>query len=92
VKAKLKVRYDTTQAGARPLVINTMERKNGSYGYFATECVGPVDSLGWMTIETLYLTPEIRTTRDKFKLYLWNRRGQQVDVDDISVEILEKKD
>lgn len=92
VKAKLKVRYDTTQVGARPLVINTMDRKNGSYGYFATECTGPADSLGWITIETLYLTPEIRTTRDKFKLYLWNRHGQKVDVDDVSVEVLEKKD
>ena len=92
VKARLKVRYDTTQVGMRPLVINTMDRKNGSYGYFATECVGPTDSQGWMTIETLYLTPEIRTTRDKFKLYIWNRYAQIVDVDDVSVEILEKRD
>lgn len=45
----------------------------------------------WNEIEFYHLTPEVRKTSDKLKTYVWYVGNDQVLVDDLKVEIFEKK-
>ncbi len=46
----------------------------------------------WNKITFNYLTPEVRKTSDKLKLFFWNRGKSKVYIDDVKVSVLEKKD
>jgi len=45
----------------------------------------------WNKIEFLYLTPEVRSKNDKIKIYFWNRGKSKVYIDNLKVEVFEKK-
>jgi hypothetical protein len=91
VKASIDVRYPDNFDGPLPCFVMTMERKEGSYRYFAPEM--KVDSLDnqWKRLEFEYLTPEIRNTRDRFKCYIWKRGKAVFDIDNIMIELYKKK-
>ena len=46
----------------------------------------------WNTISFDYLTPEVRRKEDNLKVYLWNRGGTGLYLDDLKVEVLEKQE
>lgn len=66
-----------------------MNRKNGEYGYFYYQLNKPSDE--WQKLDTLYLTPEIRSVDDNFKFFLWNPNLQTIEAKNLRIEILEKK-
>lgn len=43
----------------------------------------------WNKIEFYYMTPDIRSTKDKVKLFFWNRSKHPVFVDDLKLESFE---
>lgn len=90
VKASIDVRFPEGYEGALPCFVMTMERREGSYRYFAPEI--KIDDLygQWKRLELDYLTPEIRNTRDRFKCYIWKRGKAQFDVDNIRLELYKK--
>ncbi len=45
----------------------------------------------WNRISYSYLTPEVRNTNNILKVYFWNRGKGQVFLDDLQVEVFEKK-
>jgi len=45
----------------------------------------------WNKIEFEYLTPEVRKTTDKFRTIIWYRGNGSLFVDDLKVEVFEKK-
>jgi hypothetical protein len=91
VKATMDVRFPEGFEGKLPCFVMTMERREGSYRYFAPEI--KIDGLfgQWKRIELDYLTPEIRNTRDRFKCYIWKRDKASFDVDNIKLELYKKK-
>jgi hypothetical protein len=46
----------------------------------------------WNKVSMEYLTPEVRSKRDKLKVYLWLRGKKQIYMDDLKVEVFEKKE
>ena len=44
----------------------------------------------WNTVETIYLTPEVRTKNDQFTFYMWNTSTQFVAIDDLEIDVFEK--
>ncbi len=45
----------------------------------------------WNVVMLYYLTPEVRSDRDTLRIYFWNRDEAKYFVDDMKVEILEKR-
>lgn len=45
----------------------------------------------WNKITYFYLTPQVRKLYDNLKVYFWNRGTSKVYIDDLQVEVLEKK-
>ncbi len=45
----------------------------------------------WNKVTYFYLTPQVRKLYDNLKVYFWNRGTSKVYIDDLQVEILEKK-
>lgn len=91
VKLKMNIRCKERIDNNLPCLVLTMDRKNGSYGYSANEMKFDSISNTWKNIEVLYLTPEIRSKKDRLKCYVWNRGKNCFDIDNISVEVYEKK-
>lgn len=55
-------------------VVMTMEHQGGSYAYhgFDVEKM-PLRPGAWNTVDAVYLTPEVRSTKDPLVVYLWSR-------------------
>ncbi len=45
----------------------------------------------WNKVTYFYLTPQVRKLNDNLKIYFWNRGASKVYIDDLQVEVLEKK-
>jgi hypothetical protein len=91
IRAMVDIRYPQDFDGSFPCLVLTMEYKGRSYGYFAPEL--KVDSLNtsWKRYQFDYLTPEIRTKKDIFKCYVWKRGNKSFDIDNLKLELFEKK-
>lgn len=94
--AKLKVSmriYCTTDVKNNPgSLVVAFEHNGYSYGYVPTD----VEKLNirlnqWTEVSINYLTPVIRTKKDILKVYYWNRGKNPVYIDDLKVEVWERK-
>lgn len=90
LKTSFDIRFAEGFEGTLPCLIHTMERSNGSYGYYATDL--QLDSIpnNWRHVEAIYLTPEIRSKKDRVKCYFWKRGKSGFDIDNIKVEIYKR--
>jgi hypothetical protein len=91
VKFSIDVRFPESFSGDIPYTVCSMDRKQGSYGYYAPAIQRDSLSNQWRTIEITYMTPEIRNVRDKLKCYIWKNGAGDFDIDNAKVEIFEKK-
>lgn len=91
LKISMDIRFPEHFEGQPPCIVNSVDRKIWSYGYYATEL--KVDSISnhWRKVEAIYLTPEIRSDKDIFKCYLWKRSKSPFDIDNIKIEIYKRK-
>jgi hypothetical protein len=94
LKVNLDVRFPTHFAEEKPCLVGTMYRRNGGYGYYAPAIEPDItDTIGvphWQHIEFYYLTPEIRSKKDKLKCYIWKRSATPLEVDNVRIEVFEK--
>jgi hypothetical protein len=90
-KASFDVRYPDNFEGTLPCFVMTMERKEGSYRYFAPEIKIDSGYNHWTRVEYEYLSPEIRNSRDRFKCYIWKRGKSVFDIDNVRIELYQKK-
>lgn len=63
--------------------------ENGMYKYRNKSI--PKDALKlnqWNHLEFMYLSPEVRSVQDDFKLYLWHPHKKQVFIDNLTVSVL----
>ncbi len=62
-----------------PDMVITMNRSGGDYGYFAPSIT--FDSTGvWKHFQFDYMTPEIRSRRDRVKYFFWNRSHSLIKI------------
>jgi hypothetical protein len=91
IKASMDIRFQKDFEGTLPCLVHTMERRNGSYGYHTTEI--KLDSLPnrWRRVEVMYITPEIRSGKDRYKCYIWKRGKSTFEIDNLKLEIYKSK-
>lgn len=70
-----------------PCFVMLMNRKEGVYGYFAPEIKDSIKNHYTFN----YLTPEIRSTEDELKCYIWNRARKPLKIISLKVKIWERK-
>ncbi|MFO7723749.1 MAG: hypothetical protein R6V49_11065, partial [Bacteroidales bacterium] len=89
---KFTIAYEYTDSSeARPVIfVANMSRREGSYGYQTAELMPQESGEGLMT--TWYLTPEIRSKKDKLVFYFWNRDNSVMKVLSIRTEVYERKE
>jgi hypothetical protein len=91
IKASMDIRFPKEFDGLPPCMVLSMDRKEGPYGYSATEIKADTAINQWRKIEVMYLTPEIRSGKDRVKCYIWKRGKSQFDIDNIKLEVYKKK-
>ncbi len=84
------LKYPSEFDASWPCLVVSMDRKGGSYGYFAPEIKPDSINDGWANYKFEYLTPEIRNRNDILKIYIWKRSKKSFDVDNFMVKIFEK--
>lgn len=94
--AKLKVSFRIYCSGDVALnpgsIVAAFDHKGYSYGYKSTDIENlNIESNNWATVSMFYLTPVIRIKSDKLKVYYWQRGKMSVYIDDIIIEVWERK-
>ena len=75
-----------------PLMVSTFHQKGLTYKYFTNELKkDQLNFNAWNTIQFDYLTPEVRTTDDNLKVYVWHRGKKRILVDDMVINKYELK-
>lgn len=78
---------------ALPVMVATFHYKGEVYKYFGYELKKEnIQYNAWNTIQFDYLTPEVRSSDDNLKVYLWHRGKTKIQLDDFEVKAFEKKD
>jgi hypothetical protein len=85
LRVSVDVKLPAGYTGETPCLVVTMERKEGSYGY-RTVCVDPASAGEWVTLTTDYLTPNVRSVRDRIQIYVWHRGKAPVLIDDLRAD------
>ena len=91
VNIRFKYRNKNYQKGQFPILVSTMYRKEGNYGYRTFNVDNDKDQSQWVEYSFDYLTPEIREGEDKLLIYFWNRNKDDFDIDDYTITVYEKK-
>jgi hypothetical protein len=91
IKITMDIRFPKDFEGTLPCLVMVIERKIGSYGYYATEIKTDSISNHWRRIDVMYITPEIRSAKDRFKCYIWKRDNSYFDIDNLKLEIYKRK-
>jgi hypothetical protein len=91
IKATLDIRFSEKFEGNFPCLVLSMERKNGPYGYSATEIKTDSSPNRWRRVEVMYLSPEIRSVKDRVKCYIWKRGKTSFDIDNVKLEVFKRK-
>ncbi len=85
LRVSVDVKLPAGYAEETPCLVVTMARKEGSYGY-RTVCANADSTDRWVTLSMDYLTPNVRSPRDKVQVYVWHRGKAQVLIDDLRVD------
>lgn len=83
---------DSLPQAPPPVLVMTFHHKGETYQYRTRAWKVPAGTRNtWVPITMDYLTPEVRSPRDNLKVYLWNEHGGPWRVDDLRVEVWERK-
>ncbi len=81
---------DTTQAP--PSIVVSFQHDNAAYKYKAVAWSIPPGTWNtWVTATVEYITPEVRSVNDRMKVYVWNQHGGAHLIDDLRVQVFERK-
>lgn len=84
VESRLQIKTEK-----KPVVVISIERKNGAYGYTGKEIESATTD--WTNFQFDYLTPPIRNRNDRLKVFVWNMEKSNFDIDNLKIEIFERK-
>lgn len=91
VRVKVDCRYTNQTENKNPSLVISMERKEGAYGYYARKIRSDFISEEWNTFSLDYLTPNIRDRSDFLKVFVWNQGKSNFDMDNLKIELFERK-
>ncbi len=91
IKASMDIRFPNDYKGQMPCIVMSMERKTWSYGYYLSEIKQDSASNHWKKVEMMYISPEIRSGKDRVKCYIWKRGKEAFDIDNVKLEIYKRK-
>ena len=91
IKASLSIKLPENIGNKQPLLVFSMERKEGAYGYFARQIKSDLEKNGWRTFSISYLTPNIRDKEDRLKTFVWNKEKIDFEIRDLKIEVFERK-
>lgn len=90
VKAKVDMLIPEGYNEELPLLVMTFDRKGGSYYYHSYGIDTVKYKPGtWGTIEAELMTSDVRSRRDRFKVYVWHRGKSPIYIDNMKVDIFE---
>lgn len=72
-------------SGKPPLIVGLMRYKGQTYNYRTSTSNNSLIPGKWNTLRLEYLTPHLRTRKDEFMTYIWQRNDLPVYVNDFSV-------
>lgn len=82
----------TDSTAASPLIVCEFNHKGGSYKYKAMGWdLSGAPRNAWAAHSFDYLTPEVRSSDDHMKVYIWNQQGGTHRVDELQVEVFDPK-
>ncbi|MFT3884355.1 MAG: hypothetical protein QM724_02665 [Flavobacteriales bacterium] len=87
--ARVWIENDTTHL---PVIVMTFNHDGQTYKYRTSSNATPAGTHRWVELRMDYLTPEVRSTADNLKVYLWDQHGGTWRVDDLRVEVFERND
>lgn len=83
---------DSLPSAPPPVMVMTFHHKGETYQYRTGDWKIPRGTRNaWVPITMDYLTPEVRSPKDNLKVYVWNEHGGPWRVDDLKVEVWERK-
>lgn len=83
---------DSLPSAPTPVMVMTFHHKGETYQYRTGEWkIPPGTRNAWVSMTMDYLTPEVRSPMDNLKVYVWNEHGGPWRVDDLKVEVWERK-
>ena len=89
ISAKL---FITDSAGLPPVIVCAFHHDGEAYKYkTVTWDLASAQKNTCVTRSFDYITPEVRSTEDNLKVYIWNEHGGTHQVDDLRVEVFEPK-
>lgn len=87
LRSSAKIYIPDTYKDELPVLVVTFNHDDVPYKYMTKEL--PKDKIkynAWNEVKLDYITPEVRSTKDNVKIYIWQRGKNNVFVDDILVE------
>ncbi len=87
--------YPTVDLNENPTsLILTFQYKGKNYKYQGCdfEKLSGIKLNQWNRISVDYMTPIVRTQKDKLQVYIWHRGKQRIIIDDLNVELYEPKE
>ena len=73
-----------------PVIVTTFHHDGQTYKYSAAMWSIPEGTRNaWIEVSVDYITPEVRSTADNVKTYIWEQHGNAHRVDDLRVEVFE---
>ncbi|MBK9222092.1 MAG: hypothetical protein IPO78_05195 [Saprospiraceae bacterium] len=91
LEAQVDVRFPELIEGENPLLVMSVENKLGIYGYHTIELKNESKDNKWQHYKMVYLTSEIRNTKDRVKCYIWNRGKVSFEIDNFKLDQYEPK-
>jgi hypothetical protein len=83
---------DSLPKAPPPVIVMTFQHNGANYQYRTRSwSVPPGTCNAWVSLSMDYLTPEVRSPEDNLKVYVWNEHGGPWRVDDLRVEVFERK-
>lgn len=87
LRSSAKIYIPVTYKDELPVLVVTFNHDDVPYKYTTKELSkDKIKYNAWNEIEMDYITPEVRSTKDNVKIYIWQRGKNNVFVDDILVE------
>ncbi len=90
IKGKIKPTEDLKSSPFS--LITTFSHGKSNYKYQGLDSEKVDWKIGeWNEFSIIYLTPDVRSRKDKISIYLWNRGKQFVAMDELEINIYEKR-
>ncbi|MBS1583163.1 MAG: hypothetical protein JST66_13275, partial [Bacteroidetes bacterium] len=92
LRASARLWVGDTLPVAPPSLVVAFHHDGAAYKYRAVPWTLPADARRtWVPLTVDYLTPEVRSPQDDLKVYVWNEHGGTWRVDDLQVQVYERR-